>query len=170
MPLSLNDDETLKWEGTPPQGIVFSSRDVLLVPLSLVFLGFSVFWTYHAIGPGVPVFFTLWGSGFVLFSLYLALGRFVHDVLDRRRTQYAVTDRRVIITRGRSAESIALGQWSALKLIERSDGTGDILFGEPRSFFGGFAAYGYLLSSRLGTSGFYGIAKARSVFELLQQH
>ena len=38
--------ERIVWRGHPAQGLLFTSRDLLLVPFSLMFLGFFVHWEY----------------------------------------------------------------------------------------------------------------------------
>ena len=36
--------ERMVWWGQPAQGLLFTSKDWFMVPFSLMFLGFSVFW------------------------------------------------------------------------------------------------------------------------------
>ena len=36
--------ERIVWWGQPAQGLLFTSKDWFMVPFSLMFLGFSVFW------------------------------------------------------------------------------------------------------------------------------
>ncbi|CAN5261329.1 hypothetical protein BH09PSE1_BH09PSE1_02620 [soil metagenome] len=71
--------ERIMWTGRPGQGLVFASRDIFLVPFSVVWCGFAIFWTTLATGAGSPPFFALWGLMFVCIGLYFVVGRFVAD-------------------------------------------------------------------------------------------
>ncbi|WP_246780688.1 hypothetical protein [Rhizobium sp. BK008] len=94
--------EKLLWSGRPGQGFLLTSRDFLLVPFSLLWGGFAIFWEITAISTETPVFTKLWGIPFVLMGLYLMAGRFFVDAAARARTEYVLTNRRVIIRRSGS--------------------------------------------------------------------
>jgi hypothetical protein len=66
----LQPDERLLWAGSPDQGVRLRSRDVFMIPFSLVWCGFAIFWTISATSAGAPFFFTLWGLMFVCFGLF----------------------------------------------------------------------------------------------------
>ena len=92
-------DERLQWTGQPRQGLVFTRRDIGLVPFSLMFAGFALFWNYSVWmisdwgSEGRPgIFFRLWGLPFLLAGLYVVVGRFFHDVIVRRRLIYGVSN------------------------------------------------------------------------------
>ena len=125
--------EKLLWQGRPKQGFMASKKDLLLVPFSLMWGGFTAFWEVTVIRQGnAPIFFKLWGVPFVLIGLYLIVGRFVVDAFVRARTQYAVTDQRIIILReGWFAKvlTVSLDRLPALDLDQNGNGTGTINFG-----------------------------------------
>lgn len=131
----LRHDEQLLWTGRPRAGIRFHAADVLLIPLSLLWAGFVVYWQLMALTVGwwlLALFSALWGIPFVLMGLYLTVGRFVLSALRRRRTQYALTDRRVIMVRtGRTRRitSVILPNFPNVSLEEKRDGSGTITFG-----------------------------------------
>ena len=69
--------EKLLWLGRPKQGLMFSKKDLLQVPFSLMWGGFAIFWESMAVRQvNAPFFFKLWGIPFVLIGLYLIIGRF----------------------------------------------------------------------------------------------
>ena len=106
--------------------------DVFVIPFSLMWTGFVVFWVYKVITSGAPLFFMLWGVPFMLFGLYLLFGRFIIDAKRRERTFYGVTDQRIIIISrwlSRRVETLTLRTLSDLSLREKRDKSGTITFG-----------------------------------------
>lgn len=90
------------WVGRPDARKTFTRQDLLVVPFTVAWCGFAVFWEVGVIVTHAPWFFPLWGSLFVAVGLYVVAGRFVVRRWVRRRTIYAVTDRRVLILQGDS--------------------------------------------------------------------
>jgi hypothetical protein len=138
----LNQEETLLWSGQPRQGIVFRAYDIFLIPFSLMWGGFAIFWEFTAIF-GIPhskaptpviILFPLWGIPFVLVGLYLIFGRFIVDAKRRMKTYYGLTSQRIIIVSGifsRKVKSMNLRTLTDISLDEKSNGTGTITFGPP---------------------------------------
>ena len=142
----LGRDERLLWAGMPGQGLRFRGSDWLMVPFSLLWGGFAFFWEFSVTSVGnAPLVMKLWGIPFVLMGFYITVGRFFADSFQRARTDYGVTDQRVIIVDGlfgRRVKSLALAGLADISLSERSDGSGTITFGAgtgPASWLGGYA-------------------------------
>jgi hypothetical protein len=95
--------ERLRWEGRPVRHRLFRSADALLVPFSIVWWVFAIFWEVSVLvsivtsDDGPPVFFGFIGIPFTLIGLYLVVGRFAVRAVASRRTRYAVTDWRVVL-------------------------------------------------------------------------
>ncbi|WFU03800.1 PH domain-containing protein [Rhizobium sp. CB3171] len=164
--------EKLLWLGQPKQGLMFNKKDLLQVPFSLLWGGFAIFWESSVIRQiNAPVVFRLWGVPFVLIGLYLIVGRFAVDAFVRARTQYAVSDQRIIILRDgwfSKILTVSLERLPALDLDQRGDGTGTISFGTDTQVgygrFGGMGAWTPALSN---VPQFLGVKDVRDVFNLI---
>ena len=159
--MELLPGERIIWNGQPTERRLLRAEDGLLIPFSLLWGGFAIFWEATAIGAGAPGFFTLWGVPFVLVGLYLIAGRFVVRAIALGHAHYTVTDLRVVITggvTGRAEHSSYLSSLEPPVVRERDDGTGDLAFG---SFPSAFAA----LSRRRGNNiGIWGESLTPPVF------
>ena len=94
--------EQVLWQGRPYPGFLFRPIEAVLIPFSLLWAGFAVFWNtsvWSISGGGAPVGFKLFGLPFLLAGLYITVGRFFVDQWLRRRLSYVVTDRRILIVK-----------------------------------------------------------------------
>jgi hypothetical protein len=139
----ITKNEKLLWTGIPSQGIIFRASDVFMIPFSILWCGFAIFWETSVITTNAPFFFKLWGIPFVAVGLYIVFGRFLLDSKQRKGTYYGLTDSRVIIISGlfsRKIKSLNLKTLSDISVTEKRDGKGTITFGPSNyfaSFFGG---------------------------------
>jgi hypothetical protein len=128
----LSSNERLMWFGKPRQGIFLRATDAYLIPFSLMWGGFAIFWETMALKSDSPFFFKVWGIPFVIIGLYMIVGRFFVDVWQRRKTFYGVTNERVIIVSGlfsSQIKSLNLRTLTDVTLDEKVDGNGTITFG-----------------------------------------
>jgi Bacterial PH domain len=135
----LDRGEKQLWAGAPRLGVVFRSTDVFMIPFTLLWGGFAVFWEATVARTKAPGFFLLFGGVFVLVGMYITVGRFIADAIRRGRTVYAVTSERVIIVTGLftpETKSLSLATLTDVTLTERSDGSGTITFG-PTPYLAG---------------------------------
>ena len=125
--------ERALWTGRPDPTKRLTKTDLVAVPFTLVWGGFAIFWETSVIASGAPLFFALWGIPFVAVGLYLIFGRFAYRAWLRRRTVYAVTDRRVLkLIRRHSGDSVQALFLDAIPAVNRElrpDGSGTVLFG-----------------------------------------
>jgi hypothetical protein len=174
----LQPGERILWTGQPDARRLFGSKDLYLVPFSLLWGGGTLFWEGGVIWSwlnapgGAPIFFLFWGIPFVVVGQYLIWGRFIVKRRDRRRTFYAVTNQRVLVLKGRSLQSVFLNQLPSVNQSARADGSGSLEFGP------GSGPFGYAIWSDTGmdffTRGlappaFYDIADVNQVHRLIIQ-
>ena len=170
--------ERVLWSGQPKQGLALSGKDALLIPFSLMWGGFAIFWNAavwlapfsNGTGDGPGVFFKLWGLPFLLIGLYLIFGRFLHDAYLRKRLFYAVSDSRVMILRRTQFSSMEINRLPRLDLDEHRDGTGTLAFENGTSmFFGSRQGFDFWVPALGGTARFFRIPHPRTVYELIRQ-
>lgn len=139
-PPNLLPGEYALWEGAPPKGVIFRSADIFMIPFSLMWWGFALFWEVTVLSmmgssddPMIN-FFPLWGLIFVVIGFYFAIGRFIADAYVRDRTRYFLTNKRAIIATdvlGPKVKSYSITPASEINFIEHSNQTGSIAFGLP---------------------------------------
>lgn len=167
--------ERIVWTGKPKQGLALSGRDALLIPFSLLWGGFAIFWNVSVwqipvTGQGPDWFFRLWGLPFLVIGLYVMAGRFWHDAMLRKRLTYGVTNQRVIVARGASKiNSLDIHRLPRLELSEHRDGTGTIDF-EGNAMFSGrsMSGFGIWVPALADGAQFFRIANPRGVYEIVR--
>jgi hypothetical protein len=167
--LALN--EQLLWFGQPRSGIVFRASDVFVIPFSLLWGGFAIFWEVGVLTSGAPLFFKLWGVPFVVIGLYLIFGRFIIDAKQRSKTYYGVTNERVIIISslfGKKIKSLDLRTLNEISLDEKSDGSGTITFGPAPVRYQWFGGIQSPSRGQQSVPAFEMIQKAKSVYETVR--
>jgi Bacterial PH domain len=128
----LNSNERLLWAGKPRRGILLRGSDIFLIPFSLLWGGFAVFWETSALTTNAPLLFKLWGIPFVLIGLYITVGRFFIDAQRRANTKYGITEDRIIIKSGifrPELKSLNIKTLSDITLTQKKDNSGTITLG-----------------------------------------
>jgi hypothetical protein len=83
----LSSGERIQWATMPNTRIIFHSDDWYLVPFSLLWGGFAIFWEAGVLGfwetnakpHPISWFMSLWGIPFIVIGQYLIWGRFAVD-------------------------------------------------------------------------------------------
>ena len=155
----LSRDEKLIWTGKPYQGLMIRAVDTFLIPFSLLWGGFFLFWEVAALTSGAPVFSLMFGAAFVIIGLYFIFGRFLHDILRRRHVIYGLTEKRFLFISRSGIQSVLLSEAHNVKYKPHKGGQGTLQFGKNPSIFG------MTLSQQMG---FWSGSPAVPTFEKIQ--
>lgn len=168
-------NERIIWKGKPATGIKLRQSDIFVIPFSLVWGGFAIFWEISALTQipkreMVSFVFPLFGIPFVLMGIYLIFGRFIVDAKNRAKTEYAITNQRIIIKSGifsNHVKTIKLSLIPETSFTEKSDGSGTIIFGESTPAVS-VRINGHGSSDKHQAPSFEMIGNVRKVYELFQ--
>jgi hypothetical protein len=170
----LQQGEELLWVGQPDPSKHFSSMDRILIPFSILWAGFAILWETVNIAAGAPAFFAVFGAAFVAAGLYFTFGRFIYKAHRKRRTIYAVTNRRVLSVVGtrsdESVESMYLRSIPSVSVNARADGSGNVMLTSTPWMYSMYLNSGMDFAVRsLGGGGvnFFDIPGARAVGHLV---
>jgi hypothetical protein len=170
----LMSGERILWTGRPDPSRLLTRGDVFLVPFTVLWAWFSIGFFVQELDRSPPDPLTrVIAPLFGVVGLYALVGRFLYLRYRKRRTCYAVTDRRVLVlteTFRRSLLAARIRQIPSIQKTIRSDGSGSLRFGAGNfysemwkdtgfEFFG--AAYGSPAPS------FVDIPDAEEVYELV---
>jgi hypothetical protein len=171
----LVEGEKVLWVGRPDPSKYLSSSDRLMIPFSILWGGFAMFWVAAAVAGGAGLF-ALWGIPFVAVGLYLMIGRFFYKARLKRRTWFAVTDKRVLkLERRGSGDSVDALFLDAIPAVGRDvepDGSGCVIFGSSNRWLADVANSGmpsFFASNVEVPLAFYDIPDAAHVAELVAQ-
>jgi hypothetical protein len=167
----LDAGEQLLWSGKRREGVRLRAQDAFLIPFSILWCGFAIFWECAVISKGAPFFFMLWGIPFILAGLFFVFGRFFFDAWSRAHTFYGVTSERILIVSGifsQRIQSLQLRTLSDIALIQKDDGSGTINFGPTHYMNSFFPAGGWPGAGRYAVPSFDLIEGAKEVHDIVR--
>jgi hypothetical protein len=166
----LSGGEQLLWFGRPRQGFFFRKSDAWIVPFSLLWFGFAIFWNYGVwTNTNADTFFRLFGLPFLFVGFYYVFGRFIVDIFQRRKTFYGLTNERIIIVSGlfnQTTKYIDLKGLSEITFEEKSDGLGTITFGRDEVEDSGW--FNSNQNNIVYAPNFEQIPNAKNVYEIIR--
>lgn len=127
----LTENEYVLWEGAPEKGFTFTSRDLVMIPFSLFWLAFALFWEFSvitSISSASSIFMAIWGLPFVGVGVYLVFGRFLQSILSRGKTFYVITNKKLIIRSGSKIKIYQAEDIPPMDIHLHRNGNGTILF------------------------------------------
>ena len=123
--------ESILWKGKPLTSHLLSKKDGYMIPFSIAWLCFAIFWESSAI---ITHFFPfiIFGIPFILFGLYFTIGRFIHKKYIRKKTLYAITEKRIFRHMDSKTEILSLDNLPPMSIETYPDGSGRIRFDQNK--------------------------------------
>lgn len=165
----LQPGERLLWTGRPRQGLVLRGAEWRGLLGSLMWAVVALVFVANLWRAGLSLTDLVAGAALLLYALYSTLGRVVLAAWLRSRTHYAVTDRRILIIRGRdqgAVQSVDLKPDAQVTPDIRADGSGSITFSEGQLVATGRRGR---RARRRAPPAFEDIPDAQQVHALIQQ-
>ena len=159
--------ETILWKGKPGKGHLFNRQDILMIPFSIFWCGFAIFWESTVLTIDAPFFFKLWGIPFVCVGLYMVCGRFIWKAYMRPRTAYVITNKKIIRARGNRIDMLDGHNMAPIHVEVNRDGSGTIHIGNlseyARRYHGNRNAYSFILDNVAD------VAKAQNAISMMER-
>lgn len=124
----LVDGEYVVWKGKPEKGNLLTASDLFLIPFSLLWCAFAIFWEVTAINSGAPFFFAVFGLCFLCAGLYMMFGRFLRSAYIRKRTAYVITNKKIIRLQGNKVDMLHGSALPPMHVVIHKNGNGTIGF------------------------------------------
>lgn len=154
--------ESILWAGQPDPRVLFHKEDSFLIPFSLLWGGFAIFWEGAVAGLWANnvqsrpwAFGMIWGIPFVLIGQYVIWGRFLYAAWKKKRTYYAVTNRRVLVVQNGWKRQVASSYLDSLPTLIKetsSGGRGTLRFAPREPMWSGMRGWGVWDAMAVGDS------------------
>lgn len=160
----LEADEFMLWQGKPEKGNYFRREDIFRVPFGIFFFIFACVWAGGA-SMASPIF-ALFALPFMAVGLYLSVGIIIHRAYLLSKTNYAVTNKKLIRISGTKVDIVYADQVNNMQITMNKDGTGTIVFLRQEVYYRGTDRR---ISYPGGIMGFYSIDNVRDVIHVQQK-
>jgi hypothetical protein len=159
--------EKISWTGKPKQGLMIRDADMIAIPMSIMLLGFALLLDFLILSYDVA--WIIWLSGFLATIGFIQLGivRFFTASRRRKRMNYCLTNRRVLLIDGAKAQlhTLPLSQINRAEVTAEKDGSGHISFGNSNPVWPWLFGTFYFSSGEL--PGIELIPEVEKVYDLL---
>ena len=155
--------EAVLWKGKPNDKKLLSAQDIFLIPFSIMWCGFAIFWEGSVLMEDAPIIFKLWGIPFVCVGLYIVFGRFIHQKYILKNTRYALTTHRAICYKKGKIASCDYVNEPSISVDCKRNGSGSITFGNTPNYKNG------LLDKYDKQTVFLNIPDVQSVHRIINQ-
>ncbi len=164
----LKDKEIILWTGKPVRGIKLRDADIIILPMSIILLGFSGMLDYVLFKLQAPVIFRVIGFLFGLIAIYMGVIRILLNSTKREKTFYCITTKRVLMLSGSKMklQTLPLKNIERIDLTEEKDGTGFIIFGNTNPLWPWLLGSFYMSGDNI--PGLQMLPDVKKVFDLLQ--
>jgi len=137
--IELPSSEHVLWSGSPVRYPVFDRQDAVLVPVSILWFGFAIFWETTAVQMAATVLLRGLGRAVPGLGFYMSIGRLIVRQVMLRSAVYTVTNLRIIMQWNGLANERERSRLPSIIsnrpiLAESDDGFGTIRFGSASPF------------------------------------
>ena len=160
----LEPDEYVVWQGKPEKGNYFRQEDIFRVPFGLFFFGFAVVWA--AMASQASIGFGLFALPFMAVGLYISVGIIIHRAILLSKSEYAITNKKLIRICGEKVEIVYGNQINNMQIMMNKDGTGTIVFLRQEVYYRGTDRH---ISYPGGTMGFHSLDNIKDVIYVQQK-
>lgn len=122
----LEPDEYVVWQGKPQKGNYFYREDIARIPFGAFFFIFACIWASMA-SMASPAF-GLFALPFMAVGLYMSVGIVIHRSILLAKTDYAITNKKLIRIVGNKVDIVYGKQINNMEITMNKDGTGRIVF------------------------------------------
>ena len=166
----LRPGERVLWRGRPIPRRFILRGSPLVIPFTIAWFAFAIFWEASVLSSRAPGLFALWGVPFILIGAYITVGRFFVAWREAQRTVYVLTDQRILVAGGAFTtriQELSLRTLPSPTLDQGVDGVGTITFG-PTFPYASWLPAGWPMMRAMSPS-FTTIADASSVFRRIDE-
>jgi hypothetical protein len=113
----LRAGERLLWCGRPDPRVWLTPADGFLIPFSIVWTSFAIFWEIGVSASGGSPFAIVFGAPFLAIGAYMVFGRFLYKSYRKKRTFYGITAQRsmILVTPGTLTDMPLLQQPASIR-------------------------------------------------------
>ncbi len=160
----LEADEYILWQGKPEGNNYFRREDMARIPFGIFFFIFACFWAGTAAMASVA--FALFALPFMAAGLYLSFGMIIHRAILLKKTDYAITNKKLIRVSGSKVDMVRADQVNNMQITMNKDGTGTLVFLRQEVYYRGTDRR---TSYPGGVMGFYSIDNVRDPLHVQQK-
>lgn len=160
----LEMDEYIVWHGKPEKGSYIRRENIMTIPFGLFFFLFACVWAAGA-GMASPLF-ALFALPFMAVGLYISFGVIIHRAILLKKTEYAITNKKLIRICGQRVDMVRADQLGSLQIEMNKNGTGTITFLQQEIYYRGGKRYS---SYPGGSMGFHSIDNIKDVIYVQQK-
>lgn len=134
----LNNNEIIKKEILPKKSFFFNMIEKLRTAFSVFYLAIGVFFITSSLNSSFWLF-SIIGIGVFCNALYVTFFRWIVKYWKLKNNYYVITNQRIAIVEKGSGKVLKYKELNEIKEVNAEMNTnhfGNIIFGEPESFFG----------------------------------
>ncbi|MCC3217227.1 hypothetical protein LIV57_18310 [Chryseobacterium sp. X308] len=136
--MTLNNNEIILKEILPKKSFFFNMTEKLRIAFSVFYLAIGVFFITSSLNSSFWLF-SIIGFGVFCNALYVAFLRWIVKYWRLKNNYYVITNQRIAIVEKENGKIVKYKELNEIKEVNAEMNTkhfGNIIFGEPETFFG----------------------------------